>query len=128
MSPQVVSIPYGEQELRFEVPDSHPLAVLIPHFDREAASLPPYQNVESEIRRALDEPIGSPPLSQFVREALAQHRDTSRVVILVDDLTRPTPQGAILPILLDELKRGGIGDEQVTLLIALGTHRPMTAG
>jgi nickel-dependent lactate racemase len=128
VSPQVVSIPYGERELHFEVPDSHRLAVLIPHFDREAAKLPPYQNVESEIRRRLNEPIGSPPLSQFVREALAQHRNTSRVVILVDDLTRPTPQGAILPILLDELNRGGVPDEQVTLLIALGTHRPMTAG
>jgi nickel-dependent lactate racemase len=49
------------------------------------------------------------------------------VVILVDDLTRPTPQQAILPILLDELNRCGVPDPQVTVLIALGTHRPMTA-
>lgn len=120
MSPQIVSIPYGEEEIRFEVPDSHLLAVLIPHFDREAASLPPYQNVEIEIRRALDEPIGADRLAQAAKGA-------RRVVILVDDLTRPTPQGAILPILLDELNQGGVSDEQVTLLIALGTHRPMAA-
>ncbi len=74
----------------------------------------------TEIRRALDEPIGAVRLAQAAKGA-------RRVVILVDDLTRPTPQGAILPILLDELNQGGVPDEQVTLLIALGTHRPMTA-
>ena len=49
------------------------------------------------------------------------------MVILVDDLTRPTPQDAILPILLDELNHAGVPDDQVTVLIALGTHRLMTA-
>ncbi len=32
MSPQVVSIPYGEEELRFAVPASHALAVLYSTF------------------------------------------------------------------------------------------------
>jgi nickel-dependent lactate racemase len=128
VSPQLVSIPYGNDEITFEVPDSHPLALLSPHFDREAASLPPYQNVDIEIRRALDHPIAAPPLGQFVQESLAARTPRGKqVVILVDDLTRPTPQQAILPILLDELNRCGVPDPQVTVLIALGTHRPMTA-
>jgi len=125
MSSQTVSIPYGDGEIRFGVPASHPLAVLTPHFDRVAAKLPPYQNVEVEVSRALDQPIGAPPLGQFVREMLSSR--PKQVVILVDDLTRPTPQGAILPILLDELNRGDVPDKQVTVLIALGTHRPMAA-
>jgi nickel-dependent lactate racemase len=132
VSLQIVSIPYGAEEIRFEVPDSHPLAVLKPGFDEGAVSLPHrgqpldegavalHLHQEGEIRRALDEPIGTDRLAQAARGA-------RRVVILVDDLTRPTPQRTILPILLDELKRGGVSDEQVTLLIALGTHRPITA-
>ena len=141
MSPQIVSIPYGDEEMRFAVPDSHPLAILRPgQPDGGAIGLHPGENgavqlrlhQDSLIRRALDEPIAAPPLSQFVQESLPLFRPASRrparVVILVDDLTRPTPQSAILPILLDELNRGGVSDKQVTLLIALGTHRPMTAG
>ncbi|HEX7598956.1 MAG TPA: nickel-dependent lactate racemase, partial [Polyangia bacterium] len=135
MSPNSVSIPYGAEQITFDVPDSHPLAVLTPNFDRATASLSPYQNLEVEIRRALAEPIGAPSLGQFVRATLdslppASDRPASRrppqVVILVDDLTRPTPQQAILPILLDQLNHAGVPDRQVTVLIALGTHRPMT--
>jgi nickel-dependent lactate racemase len=49
-------------------------------------------------------------------------------VILVDDNTRATPQSVLLPPLLDEFNRAGVPDGQITLLIALGTHRPMTDG
>jgi nickel-dependent lactate racemase len=48
------------------------------------------------------------------------------VVIIADDLTRQTPLKLIIPELLNELNRAGLRDEQVTILIALGTHRPMT--
>lgn len=48
------------------------------------------------------------------------------MVILVDDGTRPTPQKLILPILLDELNRAGVRDKDVTIIVGLGVHRPMT--
>jgi nickel-dependent lactate racemase len=73
-----------------------------------------------ELRRALDEPIGMPRLAQAAGAS-------RRVVILADDLTRPTPVRQILPLLLDQLNAGGVRDEQVTVLVALGTHRPMTS-
>jgi nickel-dependent lactate racemase len=41
-------------------------------------------------------------------------------------MTRQTPVAAIIPALLDELEFAGIRDDQVTVVIALGTHRPMT--
>jgi len=73
---------------------------------------------EGEIRHALAHPIGTPPLAE-----LASH--CRKAVILVDDNTRATPQRRILPVLLDELNRAGMPDEAITVIIALGTHRPM---
>jgi nickel-dependent lactate racemase len=49
------------------------------------------------------------------------------VLIVADDVTRPTPTDIILPIVLDELNAVGICDDSMQLLIALGTHRAMTS-
>ena len=79
----------------------------------------PVAGVRNEVVRAIDNPIGSKPLRDLVRGA-------SRVVILADDNTRLTPVDEILPVVLDEMNAAGIGDEQVTVVVALGTHRFMT--
>jgi nickel-dependent lactate racemase len=49
-----------------------------------------------------------------------------QVVIAADDLTRQTPVELIIPILLDELNQAGVADGDICVLIALGTHRPMS--
>ena len=41
----------------------------------------------------------------------------------MDDITRPTPTHVVLPLLLSELD--GIALENITILVALGAHRPM---
>jgi len=71
------------------------------------------------VRAALCNPLGAPPLAELVAPG-------RRVVILVDDVTRPTPQQRILPSVLSLLNEAGVGDEDVTLVVALGTHRYMT--
>jgi nickel-dependent lactate racemase len=47
-------------------------------------------------------------------------------VIMVDDITRPTPAAQILPFILDRIERAGIPDEAVLIFMGMGTHRPMT--
>ncbi|MFC1525380.1 lactate racemase domain-containing protein [Candidatus Latescibacterota bacterium] len=74
---------------------------------------------EAGIRRALDEPIGAPPLREVAR-------GRTRAAILVDDLSRPTPAFRLLPHVLDELAAGGIGPDGVTIIGAVAAHRPMT--
>ncbi len=108
-----IFLPYGDQSLDVQVP-SHRLAAAL-------SPLPvlPAPDPIAEIRRALREPIDAPPLGEASRGA-------KRVVILADDMTRQTPADLILPEVLDELNRAGISDEQVTVLIALGTHRAMS--
>ena len=49
-----------------------------------------------------------------------------RVLVLVDDMTRPTPQRLMLPAVLDHLVRHGVPTSGITVLIATGLHRPMS--
>lgn len=48
------------------------------------------------------------------------------VAIVVTDVTRATPDDVLLDVLLSELERVGVFREQVTVVIGLGLHRPMT--
>jgi len=49
------------------------------------------------------------------------------VVIVHTDITRATPNARLLPVILDEIGSHGIRREDITLLNALGTHRPQTS-
>jgi nickel-dependent lactate racemase len=60
-----------------------------------------------------------PPLS-----ARVDPDDT--VAIVVTDVTRATPDDVLLDVLLDELQRVGVAREQVSVILGLGLHRPMT--
>ena len=77
-------------------------------------------DAERVIEEALAHPIGTPPLEDLVSA-------NDRVTILVDDVTRPTPAGRIVPHLLRRLHAAGVPEEAVTIFIAMGTHRIMTA-
>ena len=72
------------------------------------------------VARALERPIGSPSLEQIVRPG-------ESVVIVTSDITRYTGSEIYLPLLVDELNRIGVADEQISILIALGIHRKQTA-
>ena len=74
---------------------------------------------QAELAAALEAPAGQPALRE-------QARGKSRPVIILDDLTRPTPADRVLPLVLRQLEEGGIRREQVTLLIGGGTHRAAT--
>ncbi len=79
---------------------------------------PPFPGVTDpvqEIRRALDHPIGSPKIEDLARPGM-------EVVLLFDDLQRPTPAHLALPEMMNRLNRAGIPDGRITGICALGTH------
>jgi nickel-dependent lactate racemase len=79
----------------------------------------PAAHLSAEIRSALAHPIGTPPLQDLVEAG-------SKVALLVDDLTRPTPAHLIVPVVLDELAAAGVEKRDISIVMALGSHRPMS--
>ncbi|MBP1647795.1 MAG: hypothetical protein H6Q30_1240 [Bacteroidetes bacterium] len=74
---------------------------------------------EAIVEASLAAPLGMARISRLVS------RD-SRILIVVDDMSRPTPVRQIVPPLLRELALGGARDANIQFLVALGTHRQMT--
>ncbi len=107
-----VKLAYGREGLWVDLPDG-PVTVVEPRFVK---GLP---DEKAALERALRHPMDRPPLRK-----LARADDT--VVVVFSDLTRPTPNDRLLPPLLAELERAGVDRERVTLLNALGMHRPNT--
>jgi len=70
----------------------------------------------AEIHRALTKPLGTSLLTEIVHPG-------ERVVIVTPDITRYTGSELYLPILVDELNRCGIADQDIEIVIALGIHR-----
>ncbi len=70
---------------------------------------------EKQMRMAFSKPIGS----RTIREVAKGKRE---VVILFDDLSRPTRAAEIIPLVLEELEEAGIKDEQIRFIAALGAH------
>ncbi|HEX4017857.1 MAG TPA: lactate racemase domain-containing protein, partial [Frankiaceae bacterium] len=70
------------------------------------------------IAAAFAAPVGARRLSELAR---ARHRP----VIVIDDLSRPTPGRRLLPPILDELEAAGIPARDVLILAGVANHRPM---
>ncbi len=79
----------------------------------------PDRPVAEMVNDSLSGPVGTAPLEDRLDPS-------SRVVILIDDGTRPTPQHEILPPLLRRIRDKGVPDDQVDIVVALGTHFPMS--
>ncbi len=93
-------------------PDSWDISI----FKMKGADAP--ELTDEKIRNSILNPIATPKLSE-----LAKNKE--KIVIVVDDMTRTTPIYKILPHILGELDKVGITKEQITILLAIGAHKPM---
>jgi nickel-dependent lactate racemase len=107
-------LPWGETELGVELPADWRVIA-----EAQPKGFPPCSSVEGEFQRALAEPVGAAPFHP---------RDLrgKKIILVVDDLTRPTPAHRIFPFLLRELERAGTDLRDLLLIPALGVHRPMS--
>lgn len=106
-----VELPYGKTKLKVEVPDE--VVVL------ESRRFPGLADERRAIEAALREPVGCPPLAEWVKRG-------GRVTIVHTDITRATPNRRLLPPLIDALEAAGAAAQDITLVNALGTHRMQT--
>jgi len=108
-----VWLPYGKTEVCARVPTRNFLGSIEP---KEKAGV---SDDVKEIKRALNEPIGSKRLNEIVKPG-------NKVAIVVDDATRSAPSYLMVPPLLEELNDAGVEDESITIIFACGTHRAVT--
>ena len=106
-----VDLNYGRGSLGVAVADAWRATVL------RKPAMPLLADPPQAVADALAAPVGAAPL----REAAATARSAC---ILICDITRPVPNGDILPAVLRTLLAGGLPAEAITVLVATGLHRP----
>lgn len=107
-------LPWGRETLTLHLPENWSLLG-----EMTPQPLPAVADVTAETARALEKPYGMSRLAELVGAA-------ARIALVIDDDSRPTPVARLLPAVIAEIERGGAGLERVTLIAALGVHRPMT--
>jgi nickel-dependent lactate racemase len=101
-----VDIPYGKGEIAIDIPE--PFEVLVPN----KVSI---KDEDKLIEDALENPIGFESYDEFAEDA-------DRLLVIINDATRPTPTSKILSYLLPVLS----SHPDVKFLIATGVHRAPT--
>src|ERR1035437_9741086 len=109
-----ITLPYGHQTKTIEIPEKNLGWVAGPK------TAPPLGDLQAAGASAIRNPIGAQPLAELVA------RHGKQTLILVDDGTRSTPPALIHPILLDELNAAGVATSDISIVVALGTHRRMS--
>lgn len=72
-----------------------------------------------QMEQAILNPIGTPRLRDLAH-------GKKRAVIIFDDMTRPTRVFELAPIVLRELTAGGLQEDDIVFVCALGTHGALT--
>lgn len=106
-----VELLYGKGGLSVDLPPTVRPTVLRKY------PMVPLADPPAAVREALGKPEQSLPLAE-----LAQGKKSA--CILICDITRPVPNGTLLPPLIDSLLAAGVPRRGITILVATGLHRP----
>jgi nickel-dependent lactate racemase len=106
-------IPCGKKIIPIQIPDDVPVQQV------ESRKMAPVPDVRKAVEEGLNRPIGTSRLRELVKP-------NQTVALVVTDITRQLPEEIILPLLLRELEAGGIRKQDITAIVATGTHRPNT--
>jgi nickel-dependent lactate racemase len=111
---QIFKIPwaawYEDDDLALEFPDT---------WDVELFSMKNAVEIsKEEIFTAINNPIGTPTILEI-------SKGKQNAVIVVEDISRPSRLEEVLNILLNQLNDAGINNEKITIIYALGSHRPL---
>lgn len=104
---------YGHTTKEFELAEEKVMQeILVPQ-------MPLIENVEQAILDAVYNPIDSEPLDKLIKPG-------QKVAFICNDPTRVANTHVFMPVLVNELNRLGIKDEDMRIVFALGTHRMMS--
>lgn len=101
---------YSTGMLDFNIPEDNFYKELIPN------KVVVTRSEKEELKHAFDNPINSKKLKELVAPG-------ERIVIVTSDITRPMPSYKVLPFVIEELMEAGVKESDVSVVLALGSHR-----
>ena len=115
MSWKDIKLLYGDEEVTDFIPADINARVL------EAEGIKPdFTDIQERFNKILKNPVDSKSL-----EKLVKNRPRLPIIILVDDATRPNKHTKILlPMLLERLYEYGTNRDDISIMIACGSHLP----
>ncbi len=108
-----IHIPYAGRQPTFELSDHQLGEIVVPN------KLPATADIQGLMESALSQPMGSLSLETLAKPG-------QKVAVIIDDISRPTPTADILPPILNRLLDAGVSQKDICIVIALGSHRPLT--
>jgi nickel-dependent lactate racemase len=106
------SFHYGHNIIVFSISEKYDIQQILP------AKISPELPEQRIIQNAFAHPINN-----FEVSSLISHN--SKVVIIVNDKTRPVPNNLLIPPLLERLTALGVNPANISFIIGMGTHIPM---
>lgn len=106
-----VTMNYGRDGLALNLPDHWEVTVI------NKKPMPLLADPAAAVQDALEQPVGCASLAQ-------EAQGKKNACILICDITRPVPNGLILPPLIKGLMAAGMAREDIRILVATGLHRP----
>ncbi|MFP4040491.1 MAG: nickel-dependent lactate racemase [Desulfosudaceae bacterium] len=110
-----IELPWSPKPLELDLPDTWEVV-------RPSPAEPSDKTVDAEIdivAKSLSQPSGATPLPD--RQLAGK-----KVVIVVDDNTRPTPADRFFQLIRESLAEAGAAPEDLLVIPALGIHTPMS--
>lgn len=106
-----IKMNYGRGTLPIELNDDWQVTVV------RKPEMPILPDPAAATARALADPVGCAPLAELAKDART-------ACILICDITRPVPNGILLPQLVRTLLDAGLEADNIRVIVATGLHRP----
>ncbi len=103
----LIEFPYGKGSINTDIPSDNLISVVGPRYPKIDES------AAHKIINALENPIKSQRIKDVAK---------GKVIILVTDLTRATPNPLLVPPLLEEIKKAGVKSDNIKIIVANGLH------
>lgn len=104
---------YGRGTIDFTLDDEHVMKEI------RTAAFEPMTDIKGGVLEAIHHPIGCESLEKRIHPGRT-------VAFICNDPTRVANSFDFMPVLVDEMNRLGVPDENMRIVFALGTHRAMT--
>lgn len=106
-------LPIGKRQEEVLLPEEHVI------YDIHGNEANVCSDVVTATREAIRKPVASKPLREVVHAG-------ETVAIIISDITRLCGTSEFLPVIVEELNSIGVKDEEITVVVATGTHRGHT--